>query len=203
METDRRSPITENVLKKPQKIGSVLTLGAMLTPPVPCESGRKKITGLALSTPRFLSPVPHFFPFLFSRPVSPPINVANKNNERPNPHRHSTPFCRWSFAHQVGVVRGTKGKDVVASNRKPPTRGYGTLPCIPHPFTFPPPFAASLSNCFFPLLRKGKKTSARSRTSDRGFLNTRTFDVTIPRSQGFRLQFCIFFIVIAFFKIEM
>lgn len=64
----------------------------------------------------------------FFSALSPPINVANKNNERP-PASSAFLFPSFSLEHSFAWW-GLRWVGDVALNRKPPTRGYRTLPRV-------------------------------------------------------------------------
>lgn len=71
------------------------------------------------------------------------------------------------------MVRGTKGKEVVASNRKPPTRGYGTLYLSFHPLS---PLSLTLLFVLivflsFPSREDKEKKESEVRSRNRGFSN--------------------------------
>lgn len=138
----------------------------------PMKSGRKKITGLTHSTPRFFlacSAFFFFFPFFpsfFLVPVSPPINAANKNNERPPAHTlhplsvgaHS--LVEWRAGEVWFAVR--KGRRLLLQTASRQQEDTGLCRVSFHPFSRS---LSLLSTLLFSFSRRGGEEREKKKTT--------------------------------------
>ena len=198
-----------NCLKKSR--GEKIPTGIPLTPlgvrfaHPPWNQGGKKSLDWLTRRPAFFSPAPHFFfsffflflffPSFFLVPVSPPINVANKNNERP-PARTLHPLSvgahslvEWRAGEVWFAVR--KGRRLLLQTASRQREDTGLCRVSFHvPLSLSLPLSPLYLVIFFlPPRRKKKrekKDDVRSRPSE-----PRMFKYFRCAKCGCRVKFCV------------